>query len=94
MRPGLLLLVVPPLALVPGLVVAHPPVADPHHACTAAGGTLGCTAPASTWGSHAAACAPPPFVGPAAGVFCGPVVPPGGTATCTWAPCLPGRVLR
>ena len=40
----------------------------------------------SEWGSHAAGCPPPPFVGVVAGVFCGPVVPPGGTGTCSWIP--------
>lgn len=50
------------------------------------GVSLACPAvAASEWGSHAAACPPPGFVGPAGGVFCGPVIPAGGFATCSWA---------
>lgn len=38
------------------------------------------------WGSHADRCPPLPFIGPVAGAYCGPGVPPMGTATCTWWP--------
>jgi hypothetical protein len=42
----------------------------------------------SEWGSHAPACPPPPFVGAIPGAYCGPLVPPGGTGTCSWIPVL------
>lgn len=34
------------------------------------------------WGSHASPCPALPFVGPVAGAYCGPLVAPGGFATC------------
>lgn len=49
---------------------------------------LPCVVPpdAGEFGSHADPCPPPPFTGPAFGVYCGPVVPPAASATCTWRP--------
>lgn len=43
------------------------------------------------WASHAGGCAlgtilPAIVEGPIPGAYCGPFVPPGGTATCTWTP--------
>lgn len=42
--------------------------------------------PAATaeFGSHAQQCPPPPWTGPVAGAYCGPMVGAGLTATCTW----------
>lgn len=51
------------------------------------GTSLACPAAATAeWGSHSPPCPAPPFVGPIPGAFCGPLVPAGGFATCTWWP--------
>lgn len=54
------------------------------------GGALPCAAPDSAeWGSHVRLCHAPPFLGPRAGAYCGPVVPSGlagGAAVCSWRP--------
>lgn len=54
------------------------------------GTSLPCAAPDSAeWGSHVRLCHAPPFLGPRAGAYCGPVVPSGlagGAAVCTWNP--------
>lgn len=42
----------------------------------------------SEFGSHAKDCPPPPTVGAIAGAYCGPLVLPGDTATCSWKPVL------
>ena len=51
--------------------------------------SLPCAGPAEV-GSHEGPCPPLPFVGVAGNKFCGPLVPAGGAATCTWAPVIPG----
>lgn len=38
------------------------------------------------WGSHARICHDAPQTYATQGAYCGPVVPPMGTATCTWSP--------
>lgn len=51
------------------------------------GTSLPCGAAATAeFGSHAPGCPPPPWTGPMPGGYCGPMVAPGGTATCTWWP--------
>lgn len=104
-----LLVLLPFAILLPALVAAHPPAADPHNSCLVdkgvsgpptppvlvsgthsylapAGTSLPC-APTFEWGSHAKACAGGGgVVGPVPGAYCGPIVPAGGTATCTWTP--------
>jgi hypothetical protein len=51
----------------------------------ATGAPLSCPFGSSEWGSHAATCPVVPIVGTVPGAFCGPLVPPGGVAVCSFS---------
>lgn len=78
--PGLPL---PPVILVRGTlsyIQSTPPPGDLSLHCEGITGSL------TEWGSHASGCPALPGIVAVNGVFCGPLVPAGGTVTCTWFP--------
>lgn len=77
--------VLPPLPAVPATFSHFAPLGTSLPACFGPGPF----APyVSEWGGHGAGCPAPPFVGAVAGAYCGPVIPPGFFATCSWIPVL------
>src|ERR1051325_538606 len=77
----------PPLPTVPATMSHFMPLGTSLPACFALGPGMAPFAPyVSEWGGHGPGCPPPPFVGAITGAYCGPVIPPGGAATCSWVP--------